>query len=332
MESVDLSKESMWTQKMIRKDTLPRNDSNLLGGQQKRLCSNPSCSSQKNRPIAWTKRLYGLSNCSLCNLCFDAWEHECLSLWLPNAWCEVKGLCSQYRGGCTILEYTKLCSPRGWDDFFQPLIRDSSVLHEISDRVMTDADNGFFVTPPLQDMYKCMHTQPDRIKVIILGQDPYKNPGQANGIAFSVNYGIRVPPTLTNIHSEVGKCGFKVPLPAHGDLGNWVQQGVFLLNAALTTTIGTSGAHSDTWAPFTELLMNYVLKSAQQRNQVIVGVLWGKRAQNHSHLFQRYGHPYVQSAHPSPLSAHRGFSGSRPFSRVNEILRQYGKDPVDWSV
>ena len=318
-------------------------DTNILN------CSNPSCplkSPQQNQEedskvldlkILWTKRLFGIRECALCNLCYEKFAFPCLCRWLPAAWCDMKSLSSQYRTGCTLFEYTKICAPEHWKEFFQPLLvpsqsESNSLLAKISTRITEDADKGLYVTPALQDLYNALDISPEKIKVIILSQDPYKNPGQANGLAFSVNSGIRVPPSLTNIHTEVQNSGFQISRPCHGDLTKWVRQGILLLNAALTTTIGSSGAHSDHWAPFTNLLMEYVLKTAQQRNQLIVGILWGRYAQSHAYLFDQYGHPYIQSAHPSPLSAHRGFIGSKPFEKVNDILKQYNREPVDWSL
>ena len=338
MESLQDNDESLWWILENYADSPQRKE---LG----KVCSNPSCPLKQQQEssellkVAWTKRLFGLVQCSLCDLCYDEFAFRCLCCWLPTAWCDIKSLRSQYRTGCTIFEYTKICTPQNWKEFFQPLLQQSqsqsstdNLLANISTHITEDAEKGLFVTPSLQDLYHALQLAPEKIKVIIIGQDPYKNPGQANGLAFSVNQGIRVPPSLTNIHREVENSGFQVQNPGQGDLSKWVQQGILLLNAALTTTIGTSGAHSEHWAPFTNLLMEYVLRTAQQRKQLIVGILWGRYAQSHAYLFDQYGHPHIQSAHPSPLSAHRGFVGSKPFAKVNDILKHYNREPVDWSL
>jgi uracil-DNA glycosylase len=169
---------------------------------------------------------------------------------------------------------------------------------------------------------------PQEARVVILGQDPYhgedKGIQQAHGLAFSVPAGVRPPPSLRNILKELASDIGEAHIEG-GNLSNWSQQGVLLLNASLTTRGGEAGAHAAYWHAFTERLMAWLGK----REQPLVFILWGSHAQRHQALIAAH-HCIITSAHPSPLSAHRGFFGSRPFSRTNAVLTEWGQAPILW--
>lgn len=185
------------------------------------------------------------------------------------------------------------------------------------------------VFPPEDQVYAALHETPwERTKVVILGQDPYHGAGQAHGLCFSVRRGVRVPPSLQNIfrelHDDLG-----VPVPAHGDLTSWARQGVLLLNTTLTVREGQAGSHQGKgWETFTDR----VISAVNERQERTVFVLWGAHARKKRALVTNRVHSVVESAHPSPLSAHNGFLGSRPFSAVNRLLEEAGIEPVDWEL
>lgn len=185
------------------------------------------------------------------------------------------------------------------------------------------------VYPPRQELFAAFRlTPPERVRVVILGQDPYHEPGQANGLAFSVAPGVRLPPSLRNIFEELRTdCG--VTPPDSGDLTPWAEQGVFLLNSSLSVQAGAAGSHrSFGWQTFTDA----VAASLAKLPQPVAFILWGAHAQKKAAIAQSSSYPrlVLQSPHPSPLSAYRGFFGSRPFSAVNEFLVQHGEAPVRW--
>jgi uracil-DNA glycosylase len=183
------------------------------------------------------------------------------------------------------------------------------------------------VYPPEDDVFQALELVPyERVKVLILGQDPYHGPGQAHGLAFSVRPGVTPPPSLRNLfkelHEEAG-CA----IPNHGYLVPWAKQGVLLLNAVLTVRAAEPNSHKGKgWEKFTDA----VIHAVNHRPHRVVFVLWGGYAARKAELIDRDRHVIVQSAHPSPLSAKRGFFGSRPFSQVNAALEQSGQSPVDW--
>jgi uracil-DNA glycosylase len=174
--------------------------------------------------------------------------------------------------------------------------------------------------------------QPDAVKVVICGQDPYHGPGQAHGLAFSVAPGVPHPPSLRNILKEVsedvgGHWPFERSFDASGCLGDWARGGVLLLNDVLTVKAGQAGSHAHLgWQTFT----GAVLDAVAAQDQPVVVLLWGKPAQAHASRFTHQKHLVLKSPHPSPLSAFRGFFGSKPFSKANAWLEQHGVDPVDW--
>ncbi len=172
------------------------------------------------------------------------------------------------------------------------------------------------------------HTPFDKVKVVILGQDPYHGPDQAHGLCFSVRPGVDVPPSLKNIYKEMKK-DLGIDQPAHGFLESWANQGVLLLNATLTVEAGRAGSHQKKgWEQFTDA----VIEKINREREGVVFVLWGSYAQKKGEFIDAKKHLVLKGPHPSPLSAHRGFFGSRPFSKINEYLKSRGEAPVDWQL
>ena len=166
----------------------------------------------------------------------------------------------------------------------------------------------------------------DNVKVVILGQDPYHGPGQAHGLSFSVARGVAPPPSLQNIYKEL-ESDLGIAHPGHGNLESWARQGVLLLNACLTVEDGRAGSHQGKgWEPFTDA----VIAALNREREHLVFILWGRKAQHKGAVIDRERHLVITSVHPSPLSAHNGFFGSRPFSRANDYLAAQGKSPIDW--
>ncbi|MFI3312395.1 MAG: uracil-DNA glycosylase [Eubacteriales bacterium] len=171
-------------------------------------------------------------------------------------------------------------------------------------------------------------TQPDSVRVVILGQDPYHGANQANGLAFSVTKDLPFPPSLRNIFREMMD-DLDVEAPAHGDLTHWAEQGVLLLNPVLTVEAGRANSHKDFgWQSFTDR----ILEEIQGFPQPVAFVLWGASAQKKAKLASNSIHPrlILQSPHPSPLSSYRGFFGSKPFSQINHFLTEHGENPIEW--
>ena len=206
-------------------------------------------------------------------------------------------------------------------EFRQPYF-EQAALH-----VRTEKGQGKTIYPPGSMIFNAFnHTPFDKVKVVILGQDPYHGPGQAHGLCFSVQPGIAPPPSLVNIYKEM-QADLGVPIPTHGTLTHWAEQGVFLLNASLTVRAGEPMSHAKIgWAPFTDA----VIKTISDKKEHIVFLLWGKFAQEKSVLINQARHLILRAAHPSPLSAHAGFMGCKHFSKTNEYLVKHGIDPVDW--
>lgn len=166
----------------------------------------------------------------------------------------------------------------------------------------------------------------DDVKVILLGQDPYHGEGQANGLCFSVNDGVKLPPSLKNIYKElVSDLG--VPMPTNGNLDGWAQQGVLLLNATLTVRRAQPGSHQKQgWETFTDA----VIKKLSDQKSNCVFILWGKYAQDKGKIIDQDKHCVLSAPHPSPFSVHSGFLGSKPFSKTNAYLKSVGKTPIAW--
>lgn len=185
------------------------------------------------------------------------------------------------------------------------------------------------VYPPMEDMWSAFRYTPyAKVKVVILGQDPYHGPGQAHGMSFSVKPGVPHPPSLQNMFKELhDDLGFDIP--RDGTLIKWAKQGVLLLNTVLTVRAHQAHSHKDHgWEKFTDT----VIQKLSQRNEPIVFVLWGRPAQQKERLIDTTRHAIIKAPHPSPLSAYRGFFGSRPYSKINNQLIAWGKEPIDFNL
>ena len=185
------------------------------------------------------------------------------------------------------------------------------------------------VYPPREQLFSAFHlTPPENVRVVILGQDPYHEPGQAHGLAFSVRSGVKLPPSLQNIYKE-READVGVPMSRDGDLTHWAKQGVLLLNTVLTVEKGKANSHKDLgWQAFTDR----VVEAIAQLPQPVAFVLWGAQAQKKAAVAAGSDYPrlVLQSPHPSPLSSYRGFFGSKPFSRINDFLTAHGENPILW--
>lgn len=209
------------------------------------------------------------------------------------------------------------------DEFKKPYFK------QIADHLKTEKKQGKTIYPPGSQIFHAFEATPfDKVKVVILGQDPYHGPRQAHGLSFSVQKGVPPPPSLINIfkelHDDTG-----APIPTHGHLEKWALQGVLLLNASLTVRASEPMSHSKLgWEKFT----NTVIEKVSESKEHIVFVLWGKFAQEKESLINTKKHYIIKSAHPSPLSANNGFFGSKPFSKINTYLMKQGIDPIDWAL
>lgn len=185
------------------------------------------------------------------------------------------------------------------------------------------------VYPPGREMFSAFWLTPlSRVRVVILGQDPYHGPNQAHGLCFSVRRGVPPPPSLVNIFQELAQ-DLGVPRPNNGDLTPWAQQGVLLLNTVLSVRAGQAASHQGRgWERFTDR----VIETLNRDREGLVFVLWGTPAGRKAQMIDRRRHLILTSPHPSPLSAHRGFLGCRHFSRINEHLRGLGHPPIDWAL
>ncbi len=191
-----------------------------------------------------------------------------------------------------------------------------------------EADSGAAIFPSSENCFAAFNAAKfDDVRVVILGQDPYHGEGQAHGLCFSVKKGVRPPPSLLNIYKEL-EADLGIARTSHGDLSKWAQQGVLLLNSVLTVRESAAGSHSKRgWEQFTDR----VVRELGDRRENIVFVLWGAYAQKKGAFIDRSRHFVLESVHPSPLSASRGFLGSRPFSKINNYLKKHGAAEIDWS-
>lgn len=205
----------------------------------------------------------------------------------------------------------------------------ANYFQQIPHHLRTEKSQGKIIYPPGSQIFNAFDTTPfDKVKVVILGQDPYHGPGQANGLCFSVKKNIRIPPSLINIFKEL-KDDIGLSIPSHGDLTHWAQQGVFLLNASLTVRAGEPMSHAQIgWTQFTDA----VIRTISMQKENIVFLLWGRFAQNKITLIDTTKHFVLQAAHPSPLSAHNGFLGCRHFSKTNEYLIGHKIEPIAWTI
>ncbi len=214
---------------------------------------------------------------------------------------------------------------------WNPLLRgefDEPYWNELQHFVETERSQAT-VYPPREEVFASLHlTSYAATRVMILGQDPYHGPGQAHGLCFSVRHGVRIPPSLVNVHKELSS-DLGLPLPEHGNLEAWARRGVLLLNATLTVRAGQAASHQGRgWETFTD----QVMRTVNDKPDHVVFILWGGYARRKKSLIDQHRHTIIESPHPSPLSAHNGFFGSRPFSRANAALIAHDQSPIDWSL
>ncbi|MCU7557425.1 uracil-DNA glycosylase [Macrococcus capreoli] len=212
---------------------------------------------------------------------------------------------------------------------WQTIFHDIKNKHDFSqmEAFLEDVYQTKTIYPPREAIYNAFTLTPfDAVKVVIIGQDPYHGPNQAHGLAFSVQQGTKLPPSLRNIYKEL-ESDLKVTRMT-GDLTGWAKEGVLLLNRVLTVEEKMANAHKDIgWEIFTRA----IIESISAHKDHVVFVLWGSPAQTLAQFINTDKHTIIKSAHPSPLSAYRGFFGSKPFSQINEDLQRHGLTPVDWA-
>lgn len=197
------------------------------------------------------------------------------------------------------------------------------------ERFVDDEYQNNEIYPPHNLIFRAFNSCSfEDIKVVILGQDPYHGPKQANGLAFSVNDGMKFPPSLRNIYKEMHE-DLNIPISDKGNLEDWARQGVLLINATLTVKANAAGSHQKKgWEEFTDA----AIKALSEQREKLVFILWGSYAQKKGAQIDSTKHHIIKSAHPSPLSAHRGFFGSKPFSQTNKYLNEQGLDTINWEV
>ncbi|MFR9192631.1 MAG: uracil-DNA glycosylase [Anaerovoracaceae bacterium] len=194
---------------------------------------------------------------------------------------------------------------------------------------LTEERARYEIYPPQEDVFNALrYSSFQDTKVVILGQDPYHEPGQAHGLCFSVNKGVTIPPSLVNIYKEIEN-DLGIKMPGHGYLADWAKQGVLLLNTVLTVRRGQANSHKGKgWEIFTDRIVEIL----NQRQKPMVFILWGANAKSKTELITNKEHMVITGAHPSPLSAWKGFFGGRYFSKANRYLEITGQEPVDWGI
>lgn len=215
-------------------------------------------------------------------------------------------------------DWESLLEPEFQKDYYQKLR--SFLKEEYSNQT---------IYPDMYDLFNALNYTPyHQVKVVILGQDPYHEPGQAHGLSFSVRPGVRQPPSLQNIFKELND-DLGCPIPRHGCLIEWARQGVLMLNTVLSVRRGAANSHKGMgWEQFTDT----VIRDLNAREQPIVFILWGRHAQAKEELITNAHHFIIKSSHPSPFSARYGFFGSHPFSRANHYLESAGEEPINWAI
>ncbi|OAQ42055.1 uracil-DNA glycosylase [Pedobacter psychrophilus] len=207
---------------------------------------------------------------------------------------------------------------------------DKQYMKELKEFLVNQKKDGKIIYPKGDDIFNAFTLTPfDNVKVVILGQDPYHGANQAHGLSFSVQKGVRFPPSLKNIFKELETDieGFRTP--ENGDLSDWAKQGVLMLNSSLTVNAGDAGSHQEQgWETFTD----EVIKAISDKKENIIFILWGKFAQEKEEFINTNKHHIIKSKHPSPFSAYSGFFGSKPFSKTNEILKNLGETEINWKI
>ncbi len=209
------------------------------------------------------------------------------------------------------------------DEFEKPYMQ------QLKAFLVAEKAKGKVIFPAGQHWFAAFDSTPfDEVKVVILGQDPYHGPKQAHGLCFSVPLNIKIPPSLVNIYKELAS-DLEIPMPTQGCLEHWAAQGVLLLNATLTVESGEAGSHQNKgWETFTDRAIQVL----NERREGLVFILWGSYAQKKGAFIDAQRHLVIKSPHPSPLSAYRGFFGSRPFSQTNMYLESVNKEAIDWQI
>jgi uracil-DNA glycosylase len=216
----------------------------------------------------------------------------------------------------------------GWKEYLKDEL-ENSYMKELGEFLKQERNAGKNIFPRSEKVFEAFNLTPlDKVKVVILGQDPYHGRGQAHGLCFSVNRGIKLPPSLVNIFKEL-KDDLNIDVPDHGCLESWARQGVLLLNTVLTVEEGKAASHHNKgWEKFTDK----VIEVLNTKKENLVFILWGTPAQKKARFVDESRHFIIKSVHPSPLSVYRGFSGSKPFSKTNGYLRKHGRTEIDWSL
>ena len=206
---------------------------------------------------------------------------------------------------------------------------DKDYMHELQQFLIAEQDAGKVIYPPSSQRFAAFNDTPfDKVRVVILGQDPYHGPGQAHGLCFSVLPGVKVPPSLANMYKELAS-DLGTIQPNHGCLTSWAKQGVLLLNATLTVEQANAGAHQGKgWEQFTD----QAIRALNDQREGIVFLLWGSYAQKKGAFIDQSMHLVLKSVHPSPLSAYRGFLGCKHFSATNNFLQKNGQQPINWQL
>ena len=233
--------------------------------------------------------------------------------------------------------------PDSWQAALEPVLQTAEA-RRLGGWLRAEQDAGKVIYPPRGARLAALALTPlDSVRVVILGQDPYHGPGQAHGLAFSVPDGVKVPPSLANIYKELesdigvaGGIAGGVARQNGGNLAGWARQGVLLLNNTLTVEDGKAGSHAGRgWDAITDAVVAAVVERSQQTGDPVAFILWGSHAAKKAGRIRGLGtgdnQLVIESPHPSPLSAYRGFFGSRPFSRVNAFLQSHGVAPIDWA-
>lgn len=214
-----------------------------------------------------------------------------------------------------------------WDEFLEQEEKQPYFIELM--KAVSEAREEGNVYPTEEDMFSCFRLCPyDKVKVVILGQDPYHGPGQAHGLSFSVQKDVRIPPSLRNIYKEL-KSDLDIDPASHGYLAKWAEQGVLLMNTSWSVEEGKAGSHKKIgWATFTD----HVLEELNNYDKPLVFILWGNHAIKAASGITNPKHLLIKGVHPSPLAASRGFFGSRPFSKTNEFLKENNRTPINWDL
>lgn len=206
---------------------------------------------------------------------------------------------------------------------------DKPYMQELRSFLKAELDRKVHIFPRASEYFAAFDATPfNKVRVVVLGQDPYHGPGQAHGLCFSVRTGVPLPPSLLNIYKELN-ADLGIPRAPHGELTAWAEQGVLLLNSVLTVQENRAASHQGKgWEKFTDR----AIQEVNQHREGVVFVLWGAYAQKKAAFVDRKRHLVIETPHPSPLSASRGFLGSKPFSKINAYLKKQGADPIDWRI